>query len=179
MLRTRRLLMRPWTAADLEDACRLWSDPAVMALLGGAWSRAQVEARLAREKASQEQYGVQYWKLIDNDTGEMVGCCGIKPNDLNGEIIFETGFHLARAHWGKGYATEALERVVGHAFEQLRLPKLYAGHHPMNNASKRVLEKLGFKCVGERFYEPTGLIHPWYELLSGLPSRSPDTTPSP
>ena len=44
----------------------------------------------------------------------------------------------------------------------MRLAKIYAGHHPDNHASKHILETLGFTFLETVFYEPTGLLHPFY-----------------
>ena len=64
--------------------------------------------------------------------------------------------------WGKGFASEAALGVLNYGWRKLRLSKVYAGHHPDNRASQRILEKLGFKFLENVFYEPTGLMHPSY-----------------
>ena len=58
--------------------------------------------------------------------------------------------------------------MVKHAFEKLKFRTLRAGHHPEHLNSKKILLKLGFRFVNEVFYKPTGLMHPTYELSSGL-----------
>lgn len=55
------------------------------------------------------------------------------------------GYWLDRAHWGRGYAFEAAQALIGFAFNDARLLKLRAGHAYDNPASGRVLAKLGFK----------------------------------
>jgi ribosomal-protein-alanine N-acetyltransferase len=67
---------------------------------------------------------------------------------------------------GKGFATEAAKAAIRSAFDDMRIPKLFAGHNPKNATSKRMLAKLGFKYSGDQFYEPTGLCHPSYELTA-------------
>jgi [ribosomal protein S5]-alanine N-acetyltransferase len=164
MIESERLRFHPWTPDDLEDALRLWGSAEVMALLGGPLDRAAVGERLAREMQTAERYGFQYWKVTSKADGAFVGCCGLKPGEwLDGEIV-ECGFHLMKQWWGGGYAGEAAAAVVRWTFGELGRDRLYAGHHPENRASQRVLAKLGFQRAGEKFYPPTGLIHPWYEL---------------
>jgi RimJ/RimL family protein N-acetyltransferase len=165
MIATARLVMQEWTPEDLDDALRLWSDAEVMALLGGPLDRAAVGERVAREIATAQRYGFQYWKVVSRDGGAFVGCCGLKPGEWLGHEIVECGFHLMKAWWGGGYASEAAGAVARWTFGTLGRDRLYAGHHPENRASQRVLQKLGFQRIGEKFYPPTGLIHPWYELL--------------
>ena len=162
---TPRLKVCAWTSADLPDAVKLWGDPEVMALIDvrGALNRSQVKDKLTHEIWMQDTHGVQYWKLVDRNLGVFIGCCGLRPHGDTG--VFELGFHIVREHWRKGFATEAAQAVVEYAFDKLRATKLFAGHNPKNTASGKILMKLGFKYVGDQFYEPTGLDHPSYELI--------------
>lgn len=57
--------------------------------------------------------------------------------------------------------------VMEYNFTFLRAQKLFAGHHPDNRRSRKLLDKLGFVYVGDEFYAPTGLYHPSYEFQSG------------
>ena len=57
------------------------------------------------------------------------------------------GYWIARAHWGKGFATEASRALIDIA-KVLKLPRLEASHFLDNPASGRVLEKLGFVATG-------------------------------
>jgi len=108
-------------------------------------------------------YNVQYWPIFLLSTGEHVGCGGLRPYKPE-DRIFELGFHLLPAYWGKGLAVEAGRGVIAYAFESLGVKALFAGHHPANAASRRVLEKLGFTFTHEELYPPTGLLHPSYLL---------------
>jgi RimJ/RimL family protein N-acetyltransferase len=106
---------------------------------------------------------VQYWPIFLRHGGAHVGCCGLRPFDPE-EDTFELGFHLRPAYWGRGLAVEAGQAVVGYAFATLRARRLFAGHHPANAPSRSVLERLGFRFTGERFYAPTRLYHRSYVL---------------
>jgi RimJ/RimL family protein N-acetyltransferase len=61
-------------------------------------------------------------------------------------------------------AQEAGRAVIAFAFENLGAEALFAGHHPANSASRRVLAKLGFQFTHDEFYPPTGLMHRSYLL---------------
>jgi ribosomal-protein-alanine N-acetyltransferase len=54
--------------------------------------------------------------------------------------------------------------VIEHAFATLKPAALVAGHNPRNQASRRVLEKLGFTYLRDEHFSGTGLMHPLYEL---------------
>jgi RimJ/RimL family protein N-acetyltransferase len=160
-LRTDRITFHLWTLDHLDDAVSLWSNPEVMARLGGTLSRAEVRNRLQREIDSQTENGFQYWRLTT--VREFIGCCGLKLTPLpDATRVVEMGFHLLPQAWGHGYATEAARAALDYAFDKLDAPAVYSGHHPENEASRRVLGKLGFQQLGEVFYPPTGLMHPWY-----------------
>jgi RimJ/RimL family protein N-acetyltransferase len=131
--------------------------------IGGPFSTGQVRERLLVEIAGEKACGVEYWPIFLKPRGLFVGCAGLKlvPAEPG---CFELGFHLRPRFWGRGLATEAAQAVIAHAFKRLNAPALFAGHHPGNLRSRRVLEKLGFTYLREEFFPPTGLAHPWYRL---------------
>lgn len=173
-IETARLRLASWSLDDLDDAQRLWGDAEVMRYIGtgNTLSRDEVAARLQDEIARERQYGVQYWKVLLKATGETIGCCGLRPYSFLVDSAewqgsgppYELGFHFMRAHWGQGYAAEAAQPALGYAFGVMRLPKVFAGHHPKNAASAAVLHKLGFRRIADEFYTPTGEYHPSYAL---------------
>ena len=170
--RTERLVTRSWRIADLPLAMELWGDPAVTALIDSRCklTDAQVEEKLRAEIERERSSGVQYWALFDHRNGDFVGCGGLRPWVYTpGEANFEVGFHLVKRCWGKGYATEAALGAIGYAWEKLQLSKVYAGHHPDNRASEKILKKLGFRFIENHFYEPTGLMHPSYICKAPTP----------
>jgi RimJ/RimL family protein N-acetyltransferase len=165
LVRSQRLGLRPWAAADLDLAIGLWCDPEVTRWIGGPFNEGHAEERLAAEIACMETAGVQYWPVFLLATAEHIGCCGLRPYEPE-ERVSELGFHIRRAHWGRGYATEAARAVIGYAFDVLEMKALFAGHHPDNRVSQRVLERLGFRYTHEAIYPPTGLLHLSYRLTA-------------
>jgi RimJ/RimL family protein N-acetyltransferase len=168
-LNSPRLTFRTWTIKDVRLACTLWGNVAVAQSIGGPFSESQIHERLAREIANQAQYHLQYWPVFLLGSGEFAGCCGIHPYDLEKQM-FELGYHFLPRYWGKGLATEAARAVVAYAFGTLGLTSIFAGHHPNNIISRRILEKLGFQYLRDEIYPSTGLVNPLYLLTAG-PSR--------
>ncbi len=164
-LQSERLGFRSWAEGDIELAMSVWGDPEVTRLIGGPFSQAQVKERLSREIATMRSHGVQYWPMFLLSTGECVGCCGLRPYKSD-DGIFEIGIHLRRAFWGQGLALEATQAVMEHAFITLGVKALFAGHNPANEASRRLLQKLGFRYTHDEYYPPTGLNHPSYLLTA-------------
>jgi [ribosomal protein S5]-alanine N-acetyltransferase len=164
-LQSRRLGFRLWSDADMDLAVGLWGDPEVTRLIGGPFSREQVQERLSCEIATMQAHGIQYWPIFLLGTAAHVGCCGLRPY-RPAEGIHEVGIHLRKAYWGQGYAPEATHAVMTHAFKALGVKGLFAGHNPANEASRRLLVKMGFRYVRDEYYPPTGLNHPSYILTA-------------
>lgn len=112
-----------------------------------------------------EVFHIQYWPIFLLATDELIGCCGIRPFKTETHS-YELGFHLRKKYWGNGYASEAAKAVIDYSFTIFKADRLYAGHHPQNKVSEKLLIKLGFQYIGKNFYEPTGLYHPSYEFVN-------------
>ena len=166
-METQRIIFSHWNSEDLPLARLLWGDPQVTRYIcaRGYFLNEEIEARLALEIQNQQNHQLQYWPIFHKESGELIGCCGLRPHSEGG---LELGFHLRPAFWRQGYAIEAASQVIRYAFDSLKIEKLFAGHNPNNIASRRVLEKLGFHFISEEFYEPTGLYHPSYELTNNI-----------
>jgi [ribosomal protein S5]-alanine N-acetyltransferase len=162
-LTTARLGFSHWSGADVTLAKALWGDANVTARIGGPFTEREILDRLQREIASMIAGKVQYWPIFLLADGQHVGCAGLRPYRIDDQI-YEIGFHLRRAYWGRGLAEEAGRAIAALAFESLGARALFAGHHPSNSASGRVLTKLGFHFTHEEFYAPSGLQHPSYLL---------------
>jgi ribosomal-protein-alanine N-acetyltransferase len=158
-----RLGFRTWSPADIDLALEIWGDARVTRFVGGPFSEEAVRARLAQEIATQTSQGIQYWPMFRLADGAHVGCCGLKPSKMGGDVL-EIGVYVRPEHWGVGLATEASRAVARHAFDVLGVRALFAGHHPDNADSRRVLLRLGFRYSHHELYPPTGLQHPGYLL---------------
>ena len=76
--------------------------------------------------------------------GEVIGACGFDLREAGPEI----GYWIGVPFWGNGYASEAAQAVIDHAFGEHRFDALLAGARVTNPASRRVLEKCGFQWTG-------------------------------
>ena len=163
-LKSARLGFRTWHESDLPLALRLWSDPAVSRFITArGFTEEEVRTRLRSEIESQESHGIQYWPIFLLESGEHVGCCGLRPRQSQPRAP-ELGVHIASQYWRRGYAFEAASTIIEYAFNVLGFEALFAGHNPQNAASRALLLRLGFVHTHDEFYEPTGLEHPSYLL---------------
>jgi RimJ/RimL family protein N-acetyltransferase len=164
-LKTDRLGFGHWSQDDWSLALLLWGDPKVSCLIGGPFAPGQIRARLDREIEFMTAFAVQYWPIFLLQNDELAGCAGLRSYKYE-KKIFEMGVHLRPENWGQGLAQEAGRAVVAIAFGTLGIKALFAGHHPANAASRRLIEKLGFRFTHEELYTPTGLNHPSYLLTN-------------
>lgn len=164
-LKTNRIGFSRWAQGDLELAELLWGNPAVTRYIcaDGIFSINDIINRLNTEIHNESLYQVQYWPIFELAANDLIGCCGLRPYRAN---EYEIGFHLRPEFWGQGYAEESANAVIKYAFTVLKAEKLFAGHHPDNSKSRKLLNKLGFVYTGDEFYEPTGLYHPSYVKLT-------------
>lgn len=162
-MHTDRLGFSTWTPEDLGLATLLWGDGQVTRFLcaAGVFTQDEIAQRLRTEVENGARYGVQYWPVFCLDTAELAGCCGLRPIDAE-KGMFEFGIHLRPAFWGRGLATEAAGAVLTHALDLPGICEIVAGHHPQNEASMRMLQRIGFHYLYDSYYEPTGLMHPAY-----------------
>lgn len=162
-LKTARLGFRCWTKEDFPLAAVLWGDLQVTRLIGGPFTEEQIQERLSCEISSMAAHRVQYWPIFLLATGDFAGCAGLRPYKAP-EHILELGVHLRPCYWRLGLAEEASRAAIEYAFAHLGAKALFAGHHPGNQASRKLLGKLGFTFSHEELYPPTGLQHPSYIL---------------
>ena len=100
--------------------------------------------------ASYERCGFGLWMVELNDDGRKIGMCGLLKRDMLDDV--EIGFAYLPAYQLKGYGFEAAAAVLDHARDVLHLSRVIAIVNPNNDASARLLEKLGMRF--ERMVQP-------------------------
>jgi RimJ/RimL family protein N-acetyltransferase len=146
---TPRLKLRWMDERDIESHYAVFSDPEVTRYWSsGPWTSPDqarehiAAARAAYADGSGMRLGVE---LVE--TGELIGSVSLH-RFVDASRRCELGYALARSHWGAGYVSEALRALLGYGFATLDLNRIEADVDPRNEASARVLEKLGFRKEG-------------------------------
>lgn len=149
VITTPRLLLRWISEDDIDGLFEVFSDPQVMRY----WSTAPLAhrdaaAQMQREiVAGNENNTIMKWGLALRDSNSVIGTTTLFNLNLDNQRA-ELGYAMGRLHWGKGYMNEALQALLTHAFEVLKLRRLEADVDPRNAASIRTLERLGFQREG-------------------------------
>ena len=128
------------------------TDPEVMRYIsdGKPWPDERLREFVGRQITHFDKLGYCLWKLLLNETSEMIGFCGLQPLDDTPEI--EIGWWLARSSWGQGLATEAARTALQDGFERAGLVRIVSVALAANRASIHVMEKLGMKYEREMIH---------------------------
>ena len=148
-----RLRLREVGLADLDDAWAWSSDERFFRYLPVEQPADRQAERLWLESVIAEAIGTprrQYQLGIElAETGSLVGMTRIGVGSVRHRSA-NIGYGVAPAFWGRGIASEAAALIVGFGFERLGMHRIWATHHPENVASRRVLDRLGFREEGRR-----------------------------
>ena len=160
-----RLVLQCPQLADAEAVfARYASDPVVTRFVG--WARhaslGDTEAFLAFSKAEWGRWPAGPYLIRSRADGALLGSTGLAFETAHRA---STGYVLSRDAWGKGYATEALQAMVGVA-RSVGIRRLYAICHTEHRASWRVLEKCGFLREG--------ILHQYIEFPNLRPGELSD-----
>ena len=140
-IETPRLRLRPWRNADAPTLFELARDPHIGMLCG--WKPFEriddAHEALTTVLAVPDSYAVTL-----ASTGELVGSIALRIDTGSPEAsVADIGYWIGAPYWGKGYATEAGDAIIGRARE-LGVKTIVLKYFDGNSASRRVSEKLGF-----------------------------------
>lgn len=148
-LETERLRLRRWRDDDLETLVRWNQDAELMRHMGRTWfSRAETEEMFAHFLAHWDEHGFGLLAVEEKESGALVGRSGLAyhrawPHDP------EVGWLIDGPWQGRGFAGEAGAACVRYGFETLGVERLVSICVEENVASRRVMEKLGFRLLTE------------------------------
>lgn len=140
VLRTRRLVLRPPVADDLDGLHNVYSNLRVMRYWSTSAHRDRAETRALLDAMITHASTPTRYFVIDHD-GQAVGCAGLHEGD-------EIGFLLRADLWRKGFMREALTALIPHFLDTLGYDRLTADADPRNDGSIALLKTLGFVETG-------------------------------
>ncbi len=145
ILETKRLKVRESTVEDVEDFYRIYATPSITRYMEDLFNDPDEERVYMEEYIKQFYgfYGFGMWTVIHKETGKVIGRAGLSVRE--GYELPELGFVIEVPFQGKGLACEVCQGILGYAKEELLFDKVQALVEPENEASLRLLEKLGFE----------------------------------
>lgn len=155
-LETARLILRRFTADDVDALYDLDADPAVTRYINGGrpTPRAEIRDELLPRFLAQydESPGYGRWAAIDKATGAFLGWFALTAEPAEPGTA-ELGYRLRRAAWGQGYATEGARALVDKGFAELGMRRVTANTMTVNTGSRRVMEKTGLRFLRTFFLD--------------------------
>jgi RimJ/RimL family protein N-acetyltransferase len=141
--------LRAFRDDDLHELHALHSDPRVMRYWSfPAWTGLdQAREYLVRAVAARDASRMLCWALARREDDRLIGAVTLYAIN-HAQQRAEIGYALQSGHWGRGYAGEALDLALGHAFDALSLRRVEADIDPRNSASCALVERLGFEREG-------------------------------
>ena len=148
---TERLVLRDWREEDWPRFWELTNTPAVMRWLGDEADEATKSGARERLEGYSRDHGHTFWVCERREdgghlAGEMLGFCGLKRSNVEGESVFgmmEVGWRLREDAWGRGYAKEAAIASLDLAFDRFGADEVVALTVAGNSPSWGLMERLG------------------------------------
>ena len=154
ILKTERLLIRPWRQSDLDDFYSYASVDGVGQMAGWKPHESKEESKIILDMfiSHKKTFALEY-------QGKVIGSVGIEKYnethfpEFENKKCREIGYVLSKEYWGQGLMPEALKEVIRFLFENANLDVIFCGHFLWNEQSHRVQEKSGFKHYAFDTYE--------------------------
>ena len=147
---TPRLRLRPRAMQDLDACLALDRSPGTTRFIEGPWGDRRAHEAFVRARIrGPYPFGQGYWIITQATSPDhFLGWVMLIPEDARGPRT-EIGWRIRPEVRGQGYAPEAAAHLLAHGF-QTGVPRIIAGIHRDNTASRRVAEKIGMTLAEAR-----------------------------
>jgi 3-dehydroquinate dehydratase/shikimate dehydrogenase len=166
IIKTERLILRPWKKGDEEPYALINADRRVMEFFPSTLTKEESDQMILRMQKKMEERGWGLWAVTTTENDQCMGFIGL--NDIDKSVLIdqpiEIGWRLAFDAWGRGYATEGAKACLRFGFETLNLDEIVAITAVPNKRSRAVMEKIGMHHDEDRDFD-----HP--KLAFGHPLR--------
>jgi len=146
ILETQRLILRRWRDSDLQIMADINQDPQVMEHFPAPKTLEETRRFIVGNRALYDQVGFCAYAVELKDNHGFIGFVGLSPvgEDMPCGPTVEIFWRIGTKYWGKGYASEAAQAVVDHAFNTLGLNELVSFTTTTNKRSEKLMQRLGF-----------------------------------
>lgn len=178
ILETTRLTVRRFCLYDAPFIVTMLNDPSFIEHVGDKGVRSLDDAQrylLDGPLASYERHGHGLWRIDLRECGTTIGMAGILKRDCLDDV--DLGYSFLPAYWGRGYAFEVTSAVMTYARTQLGFSRIVAVVNEDNEASIKVLTKLGFTFQRMICFDTAGEGLPLYVSNGPPPEIAPGRAP--
>ena len=142
---TERLILREMTHDDFDALCKVLGDSDIMRHYPHTFDEKRVRFWIDRNIERYRVFGFGLWAVTLKSTGEMIGDCGLTMQNVNDFIRPEIGYHIARVHQRRGYASEAARGVLDYSFKNTPFGVICSYMKKDNAASSATAKSVGMK----------------------------------
>lgn len=144
LLKTERLVIRPFQAEDIQDVFAIYSDKAVCRyLLHDEWHVENMEEKFNKKLVNRSLTQNTMISLAVVLDEQVIGDLSAWYTDMKDTV--EIGYSFASSSSGKGYATEAVGSLVAHLFNDYHVHRIQATLDARNTASQKLCERIGMR----------------------------------
>ncbi len=144
-INTKRLILRPWDDFDADELFELAKEPEIGYWCGWPQHKHIKDSLFILHNFLEVE---ETYAICLKHTGDIIGCISLKIKDTtdmtDNDDECELGYWIGKPYWNNGYATEASNSLIKHAFDDLNMSKIWIGRYDGNIRSEKVQEKLGF-----------------------------------
>ena len=137
---TKRLFLREMTTDDYDALYNVLADSDIMQHYPYTFDKARVQNWINKNIERYRVFGFGLWAVCLKSTGKMIGDCGLTMQNINGTILPEIGYHIAKAYQRQGYAKEAAQAVRDWTFMHTTFGMVYSymkkENHPSSAAAR-------------------------------------------
>ncbi len=148
-IETNRLFLREMTQYDFDALYAVLSDSDIMQHYPYTFDKARVQNWIDRNIERYRVYGFGLWAVCLKATGEMIGDCGVTMQNIDGTVLPEIGYHIAKVYQRQGYGAEAAQAVRDWAFEHTPFNMLYSYMKKSNIPSSATARSNGMRFQRE------------------------------
>ena len=157
VLKTDRLILRPWRGADRAPFAEFNADPKVMEFYTKILSRKESDELIEKFQREFDERGYGFWALEAPGIADFIGYVGLNYWQLNRPFApcIDIGWRLGSPYWGNGYAFEGAVAALRYGFEILGFSEIVAMATVGNIRSRRLMERLQMQSnPAENFEHP-------------------------
>lgn len=137
---TSRVLVREWSFQDVDSCFLLAANPAVMKYISEPTKNlSQTLEAIKRRNQDYATRGYGRYSVVEKSSSKIIGLTGPRY-DIEIDCV-DVAIWLLPDYWGRGLGTEILQECINFCFDRLMLKRIVGIVDPLNDASKRVLEK--------------------------------------
>ena len=149
ILETTRLFLREMMPEDFDALYTVLADSDIMQHYPYTFDEGRVRNWIHKNRDRYRVFGFGLWAVCLKSTGALIGDCGLTMQNINGTILPEIGYHIAKAYQHRGYAKEASQAVRDWTFSHTPFGMVYSYMKKSNLPSSATAHANGMTLLDE------------------------------